>query len=194
MPSFLLKYTFNTGVIVKETKADTNTAPAITTPNSLNKEPMKPCKKITGINTTASVIEVDMTAKKISLLPSLAASLSGSPSSNFLKIFSVTTIPSSTTKPVASTIASKVNTLIEKPAMYIIKKVAISEIGISIKGLMAISQFLKKKKITSTTNPKEIKIVSFTSVKARRIVLVLSMGTANSISDLLDFFTSSNLL
>ena len=94
----------------------------------------------------------------------------------------------------ASTIANKVNTLIEKPAMYIIKKVAISEIGISIKGLMAISQFLKKKKITSTTNPKEIKIVSFTSVKARRIVLVLSMGTANSISDLLDFFTSSNLL
>ena len=155
---------------------------------------MKPCKKITGINTTASVIEVDITAKKISLLPSLAACFKGKPSSNFLKIFSVTTIPSSTTKPVASTIASKVNTFIEKPAMYMIKKVAISEIGISIKGLMAISQFLKKKKITSTTNPNEIKIVSFTSVKARRIVLVLSMGTANSISDLLDFFTSSNLL
>ena len=194
MPSFLLRYTFNTGVMVKDTKAETKTAPAITTPNSLNKEPIKPSRKITGINTTASVIEVDITAKKISLLPSLAACLSGSPSSNFLKIFSVTTIPSSTTKPVASTMASKVNTLIEKPAIYMIKKVAMSEIGISIKGLIAINQFLKKKKITSTTNPKEIKMVSLTSVKARRIVFVLSIGTANSISDLLNFFTSSNLL
>ena len=94
----------------------------------------------------------------------------------------------------ASTIANKVNTLIENPAIYIIKKVAIKEIGMSIKGLIAINQFLKKKKITSTTNANEIKIVSLTSSKARRMVLVLSIGTANSISDLFDFFTSSNLL
>ena len=33
----------------------------------------------------------------------------------FLNIFSVTTIPSSTTSPVASTIPSKVSTLMEKP-------------------------------------------------------------------------------
>ena len=135
-----------------------------------------------------------MTAKKISLLPSLAASFNDNPSSSFLKIFSVTTIPSSTTKPVANTMANKVNTLIEKPAKYIIKNVAIKEIGISINGRMAINQFLKKKKITNTTNTKEITIVSFTSAKARRIFKVLSIGIANSISDLFCFFTSSNLL
>jgi hypothetical protein len=33
-----------------------------------------------------------------------------------------------------------------------IKKVAMSEIGISIKGLIAINQFLKKKKIRKKTN------------------------------------------
>ena len=180
--------------MVKETNAETNTAPATTTPNSLNRDPTKPCKKITGINTTASVIEVEMTAKKISLLPSLAASFKDKPSSIFLKIFSVTTIPSSTTNPVANTMASKVNTFTENPAMYIIKKVAINEIGMSTKGLMAINQFLKKKKITNTTNEKEIKMVSLTSNNARRTVFVLSMGTANSISDLLLFLTSSNRL
>jgi hypothetical protein len=51
----------------------------------------------------------------------------------FLNIFSVTTIPSSTTKPVARTIANKVNTLMEKPNNHMIKKVAINETGISIR-------------------------------------------------------------
>ena len=140
------------------------------------------------------MIEVEITAKKISLLPSLAASFKDKPSSNFLKIFSVTTIPSSTTNPVANTIASKVNTLIEKPAKYIIKNVAIKEIGISINGRMAINQFLKKKKITNTTKTKEITMVSFTSDNALLIFKVLSIGIANSISDLFCFLTSSNLL
>ena len=121
---------------------------------------------MTGINTTANVIEVEITAKKISLLPSRAASFKGRPSSIFLNIFSVTTIPSSTTSPVARTMANKVNTFTENPAMYIIKKVAINEIGISINGLMAINQFLKKKNITNTTKLNEIKIVSFTSCNA----------------------------
>ena len=194
MPSLRFKYTFNTGVIVNDTNADTKTAPATTTPNSLNKEPINPCKKITGMNTTASVIDVEITAKKISLLPSLAASFKLNPSSNFLNIFSVTTIPSSTTKPVANTMASKVSTLMENPAKYIIKKVAIKEIGISTRGLIAMSQFLKKKNITNTTSANEIKIVSFTSSKALRTFLVLSIGTSNSISVLFDLLISSNRL
>jgi len=70
----------------------------------------------------------------------------------------------------------------EKPARYIMKNVAIKEIGMSINGLIAINQFLKKKNITSTTNAKEIKMVSFTSSKALRTFLVLSIGTSNSIS------------
>ncbi len=173
--SFLFKNTFKTGVIVSDTNAEIKTAHATTIPNSRNKLPTKPCKKITGRNTTASVIEVDNTAKKISLLPSNAALRIGKPPSNFRKMFSVTTIPSSTTKPVASTIPNKVNTFIENPPMYMIKKVAINEMGISIKGLMAINQLRKKKKITITTKLKEIIKVSCTSSNDLRIFLVLSI-------------------
>ena len=50
--------------------------------------------------------------------------------------------------------------------MYITKNVAISEIGMSMIGRMAMSQFLKKKKITSTTSVKEISKVSSTSLIA----------------------------
>jgi hypothetical protein len=111
--------------MVSDTRADINTAAARVTPNSLNNLPINPSRKITGKKTMASVIEVDITAKNISLLPSTAACRMGIPFSNLLKMFSVTTIPSSTTRPVANTIPSKVNTLMENPAKYITKKVAI---------------------------------------------------------------------
>ncbi|MNE09035.1 hypothetical protein D3C80_1017000 [compost metagenome] len=75
----------------------------------------------------------------------MAASIGDIPSSTFLKIFSVTTIPSSTTRPVASTIARSVSTFIEKPKSHIMKNVAINDTGISINGLKAIAQSLKNK-------------------------------------------------
>ena len=117
----------------------------MTTPNSRKSRPTKPSRKITGRNTAAKVTEIEITAKNISLDPLMAASIGVIPSSTFLKIFSVTTIPSSTTNPVARTIANNVNTFIEKPKSHIIKKVAIKETGISIKGLNAMAQSLKNK-------------------------------------------------
>jgi hypothetical protein len=90
-------------------------------------------------------MEIEITAKKISLEPLIAASMGDMPSSTFLKMFSVTTIPSSTTKPVASTMAKRVNTLIENPNNHMIKKVAINETGISINGRNAMAQSLKNK-------------------------------------------------
>src|SRR4051794_25915598 len=149
--------------MVSDTNADINTALASTTPNSLNNLPTNPSRNITGKNTIASVVEVDITAKKISLLPSNAAFLIGNPCSSLRNIFSVTTIPSSTTKPVPSTIPSNVKMLMENPARYMIKNVATSEIGISIKGRSAISQLRKNINITSTTNPNAIPSVSSTS-------------------------------
>src|SRR5690606_17774277 len=133
------------GVNVKDTKADISTADARTTPNSLNNLPTNPSKNITGRNTAAKVTEIEITAKKISLAPFIAASNGDIPSSTFLYIFSVTTIPSSTTKPVAKTIANKVSTLMENPIKYITKNVAIKETGMSINGLKAILQSLKKR-------------------------------------------------
>ena len=132
--------------MVSDTNAEIKTAQASVTPNSRNNLPINPSKKITGRNTTASVIDVETTAKKISLLPSNAALRIGNPLSSFLKIFSVTTIPSSTTKPVASTMPNSVRTLMVKPEMYMMKKVEISEIGISIKGRMAIKPVAEENK------------------------------------------------
>ena len=176
---FLLSTTFKTGVIVSDTNAEIKTATEITIPNSLNKLPTKPCKKITGRNTTANVIEVDTTTKNISLEPSIAAFRIGNPDSNFLKIFSVTTMPSSTTSPVASTIANNVRMLMLKPAKYITKKVAINEIGMSIKGRMAIKIFLKNKKMTITTRLNEINKVSATSRILFLTLTVLSISVVS---------------
>jgi hypothetical protein len=64
------------------------------------------------------------------------------PSSTFENIFG--DYNSSTTSPVARTIANKVNTLIEKPNNHMIKKVAIKDTGMSINGLKAMAQSLKK--------------------------------------------------
>ena len=65
-----------------------------------------------------------------------------------------------------------------------IKKVATSEIGMSINGRMAISQSRKNRKMTSTTRMNEITSVSSTSAKDLRMFLVLSINTFNWISDL----------
>ena len=176
------------GVNERETNADINTAPATTTPNSRNNLPTKPSKNMMGKNTTAKVIEVESTAKKISFEPLIAASRGLIPSSIFLKIFSVTTMPSSTTKPVASTIANRVNILIEKPNMYMIKNAPINETGISISGRNAISQSRKNRKIINTTNKNAIKRVSPTSVIDLRINFVLSSAISSLISLGTSFF------
>ena len=114
------------------------------------------------------------------------------PSSTFLKIFSVTTIPSSTTNPVAKTIAKSVNTLIEKPHKYMMKNVAIKETGISINGRNAIDQSLKNKKIIKTTKMIEINKVSATSTTDFFMKSVLSKAISILISFGNSFFSLSN--
>src|SRR5690554_1324803 len=61
------------GVKVKDTKDEIITEPATTTPNSLNNRPVKPSRKITGINTAVNVIVVARIANIISFEPSIAA-------------------------------------------------------------------------------------------------------------------------
>ena len=77
---------------------------------------MLPSMKEIGTNTAASVSVVAITAKEIWRAPRTAASSGGSPSSMRRWMFSSTTIASSTTMPIASTSASRVSTLIEKPS------------------------------------------------------------------------------
>ena len=61
-----------------------STAAPSTTPNSLNNLPTNPSKNITGKNTAANVMDIEMTAKNISFEPFIAASIGLIPSSTFL--------------------------------------------------------------------------------------------------------------
>jgi len=144
-----------------------------------------------GKKTAANVTEIEITAKNISFEPLIAASIGDIPSSTFLKMFSVTTIPSSTTNPVAKTMANSVKTLIEKPHKYMMKNVAINETGISIKGRNAIDQSLKNKKIMMITKITEIANVSATSTTDFLMKIVLSKAISNLMSLGKSFFNLS---
>ena len=66
-------------------------------------------------------------------------------------MFSSTTMASSTTRPMASTIASKVSVLMEKPKRYISAQAPTSDTGMVTMGMMLARRLRRKKKITSTT-------------------------------------------
>ena len=67
------------GVKVSATIEDMPTDPAITILNSLNKRPVIPSMNTIGRKTAISVMVVEITAKKISLEPSIPASLGDMP-------------------------------------------------------------------------------------------------------------------
>ena len=102
---------------VSETNSDTTT-PKVTTSAKLRKNcPMIPEMKATGAKMQTSDRVAAMTAKTTSLLPLMAAETgSGSSSSRWRKMFSSTTMASSTTTPMSSKRASKVRELSVKPA------------------------------------------------------------------------------
>ena len=133
------------GVSDSDTNADISTAPAMMTPNSRKSLPTNPCRNMMGRKTAASVMEVETTAKKISRDPANAASIGLRPSSTFLNMFSVTTMPSSTTRPVARTIARSVRMFIENPITYMMKNAPTSDTGMSIRGRMAMIHSRKKR-------------------------------------------------
>ncbi|OPZ72245.1 MAG: hypothetical protein BWY83_00754 [bacterium ADurb.Bin478] len=81
---------------------------------------------------------------------------------------------SSTTMPMARTMPSIVNTLIENPAAYMMKKEPISEMGMAITGMTVVRQSRKNKKMINTTSAKAVITVSATSLMDLRMYLVLS--------------------
>ncbi|MNJ68756.1 hypothetical protein D3C77_650310 [compost metagenome] len=98
---------------VRATMPEMITAPARVRANSLNSAPVRPSRKPMGAYTAARVMVIDTTGMAISLAPSSAASNGVLPSSIWRWMFSTTTMASSTTRPMARTIASKVSRLSE---------------------------------------------------------------------------------
>ena len=67
-------------------------------------------------------------------------------------MFSITTIASSTTMPVASTMPNSVSVLIEKPNSFTNANVPMSDTGIVSAGMIVLRQFCRNRNITSTTS------------------------------------------
>ncbi|KWV90166.1 hypothetical protein PFLmoz3_00164 [Pseudomonas fluorescens] len=95
--------------------------------NSLNNRPTTPPMNSSGINAATSEKLMDTTVKPISPEPLIAASRLPRPASRCRWMFSTTTIASSTTKPTAITMATRVRLFRLNPITYIRAKLATSE-------------------------------------------------------------------
>ena len=82
----------------------------------------------------------------------MAALTGGMPSSTCRLMFSSMTIASSTTSPTASTSASRVSVLIEKPNAHMKMNAPTSDTGMVTIGTSVARKLRRKTKITSTTS------------------------------------------
>src|SRR3972149_1621801 len=115
--------------------------------------PVVPGKSATGTNTAIRTREVATTAPVTSRIAAEAARMaSRSPSLTWRAMFSITTIASSTTRPVASTMPKRVSVLIEKPSSFTKAKVPISETGIVAAGMSVARQSSRNRNITRITS------------------------------------------
>ena len=129
-----------------------------------------------GVKTAASVSVIAMTANCTSRVPRMAASRGFMPSSICLKIFSRTTIASSTTSPIAKTSASKVSVLIEKPAAYIKVQAPIRHTGIVTSGMIEARKVPRNTKITKATSATASMMVRNTASRDLSINTVVSFA------------------
>ena len=96
-------------------------------------------------------------------------------------MFSIITIASSTTKPVAMVSAINVRLLIENPARYMKPKVPTRETGTATLGMAVARALRRKKKITITTRNTESNSSICTSFTEARMVAVRSVRIFMSI-------------
>src|SRR4051794_4898374 len=95
-------------------------------------------------------------------------------------MFSIMTIASSTTNPVAIVIAINERLLRLNPARYMTANVPTSESGTERLGMTVAETLRKKRKITRTTSTTASASSNSTSATEARIVLVRSVNTVTS--------------
>ena len=95
-------------------------------------------------------------------------------------MFSMTTIASSTTKPVAMVSAISVRLLIEKPARYMTPNVPTSDSGTATLGMSVAATLRRNRKMTSTTSATASSSSNWTSATEPRIVTVRSVSSVTS--------------
>ncbi len=116
------------------------------------------------MNTASSTSELATTALVISRMAAEAPAYDSMRFSLTKRaMFSMTTIASSTTSPVASVNPKSVSVLMEKPSAFIRPNVPISETGIVIAGISVVRHDCRNRKTTATTSTIEIPSVLSTS-------------------------------
>src|SRR3984885_1853586 len=114
--------------------------------------PVVPGKKDTGTNTEINTNDVAMTALVTSDMATEVAWCGSECSLLMCRCtFSMTTMASSTTRPVASVMPNIVSELMEKPNALIKAKVPTSDTGMVMAGMIVARQSSRKKKITIIT-------------------------------------------
>ena len=115
---------------------------------------MEPPKKAIGTNTADSTSAMPTSAPLICPIALRVASRAGSPSSRITRsTFSTTTIASSTSRPIASTIANIVSVLMPKPKAASTAKVPSSTTGTASVGISVARKFCRNSSITRKTSP-----------------------------------------
>ena len=143
-----------------------------------------------GKYTATSVSVIAITGRATSLAPISAASRGCLPSSICRCTFSTTTIASSTTSPIAITIASSVSRLIEKPINQTRNKTVINDSGMATIGIATTRNEPRNNRMTSTTiMDASINVLPTSSSPSRIYIdrseskkIVMSAGSCVSIS------------
>ena len=131
------------GVRVKDTMAEIMIETAKVIANSLKSLPTTSPMKMSGIRTAIKEIVNEMMVNPICLEPFKAASKALSPCSMYLEIFSIITMASSTTNPVAMVNAIRERLFKEKPAKYITANVPTNDKGTATPGMIVANKFPK---------------------------------------------------
>src|ERR1019366_5118622 len=140
------------GVRVSALKAEIEIEKAMVSANWRNRMPVVPGKKATGTKTATSTRGAAMTGPVTSFIASEAALTGlGSTSWRWRSMFSMTTMTSSPTRPVASVMPNRVSVLMEKPSSLTKVKVPMSETGMVTAGMIVERQSSRKTKMTRMT-------------------------------------------
>ena len=166
----------NAGDSVSALIADISIDTLMVTANWRNNVPDTPGMKPTGTNTESNTREIAITGPVICVIAFLVASFGESSGSSAItrSTFSTTTMASSTTMPIPSTMASREMVFSENPAAISTPTVPTRLTGIATIGIMVARQLPKNTNTTSTTSPKAISRVFFTSVRVSETKVELS--------------------
>ena len=135
---------------MNDTNSENNVAEITTSPNWRKYWPVIPDMKAIGANTTMSTRVMAIAAKPISLRPLTAASRGPSPICRWRKMFSSTTIESSTRMPTVRVSPIRLIMFRLKPRKYMTPSVAIRLVGIASSTISVLRKVCKN---TNSTRP-----------------------------------------